>query len=61
MPKIIRGDKTCSKCGEKYFSKNATEDMKNHKLCFDCILKYHRYIFGDNEMTSLEEWKDANL
>jgi hypothetical protein len=60
MPAIIRGDKTCSKCESKYFSKNATKDMNKHNLCFDCILAYHRYIFADdNDIISLEDWKDG--
>lgn len=56
---VIFGDQTCSVCGGNYFSKKATKDMKEHELCFGCILKYHRYIFGDNDMISLEDWKDG--
>ena len=59
MPDIIKGDKTCSKCGNKYFSKSATNDMENNKLCFGCILEYYRFIFSTNKRPTMEEWKNA--
>jgi hypothetical protein len=55
---IIKGDLKCNRCGDDYFSKNATDDMIEHNICFSCILEYHRYIFGDNEMMNIKEWKD---
>ena len=27
---IVRGDETCSRCGDNYFSKTATDDMIEH-------------------------------
>jgi len=59
MPAIIYGDQECSKCGSKYFSKRATKDMKEHNLCFSCILDYYRFIFSSGARPTIGKWKDA--
>ncbi|SDI96160.1 hypothetical protein SAMN04515654_12134 [Halanaerobium congolense] len=59
--KIIRGDKNCSRCENDYFSDGATEIMKNNNLCIECVMEYHRYMFGamynNQEFLSIEDWK----
>ena len=61
MIEIIKGDKTCSKCGGKYFSSKATQMMIDNDICYKCTLNYYRYIFGTGERPTVEEWKNANL
>ena len=39
---IVRGDETCSRCGDEFFSDMATEIMNDHELCFNCIAEHKR-------------------
>ena len=39
---IIFGDQTCRRCGDNYFSKNATRKMKKYNLCWHCIAEHSR-------------------
>jgi formylmethanofuran dehydrogenase subunit E len=43
---MIKGDLKCNRCGDDYFSKNATKDMNEHNLCFNCITE-HKRKFND--------------
>ena len=46
---IIFGDQECVRCGDNYFSKNATEKMKKHNLCWHCIAEHSRKGTGTFE------------
>ena len=46
---IVRGDLKCNRCGDDYFSKNATEKMKKHNLCWHCIAEHSRKGTGTLE------------
>jgi hypothetical protein len=46
---IVKEDETCSRCGDNYFSKNATEKMKKHNLCWHCIAEHSRKGTGTLE------------
>ena len=46
---IIFGDQECVRCGDNYFSKNATEKMKKHNLCWHCIAEHSRKGTGTLE------------
>lgn len=39
---IIFGNQTCKRCGDEYFKENATEEMNEHNLCFNCIAEHKR-------------------
>ena len=39
---IVRGDLKCNRCGDDYFSKNATKDMEKHNLCWHCVAEHNK-------------------
>ena len=53
---IIFGDQTCRRCGDNYFSKNATKDMEKHNLCWHCIAG-HKRKFNDMSLKEFSKTK----